>query len=240
MHKGYGGFPGSSAGKESPCNSGDPGSIPDLGRSPGKGIGCPPQYSWASLVAQMVKNPPTMWETWVWSLGWEDPLEEGRAARSSILAWRSPWTEEPGGPQAMRSQRAEWLTVRERIKAPSTARAGLPQCLGSKDSTCQRKRWKRLRFSPVSGRAPEGGQWQPAPGQRSLAGSSPWGHKSQTRLNRLSKADSPGCPGSQFPCWLLLKNWLSCPYCTHLHSAWAKFNQHLAFTSSSLCTSWWV
>ena len=56
------GFPGSSAGKESTSNAGDPGSIPGLGKSPGEGIGYPLQYSWASLVAQMVKNPPTMWE----------------------------------------------------------------------------------------------------------------------------------------------------------------------------------
>ena len=59
------GFPGSSAGKESACNAGDPGLIPGLGRSPGEGTGYPLQNSWASLVAQMVKNPPTMWETWV-------------------------------------------------------------------------------------------------------------------------------------------------------------------------------
>ena len=52
----------------------------------------PLQYSWASLVAQLVKNPPAMWETWVQSLGWEDPLEKGKATHSSILAWRIPWT----------------------------------------------------------------------------------------------------------------------------------------------------
>ena len=57
------------------------------------------------LVAQTVKNLPTMWETWVQSLGWKDPLEEGMAAHSSILAWRIPWTEEPGGLQSMGSQR---------------------------------------------------------------------------------------------------------------------------------------
>ena len=71
------GFPGNSAGKESACNSGDPGSIPGLGRSPGEGIGYPIQYSWASLVAQMVKNPPAMEETLVCFLGWGDPLEKG-------------------------------------------------------------------------------------------------------------------------------------------------------------------
>ena len=59
------GFLGSSAGKESACNAGGPSSIPGLGRSPGEGTGSPLQYSWASLVAQLVKNPPAMWETWV-------------------------------------------------------------------------------------------------------------------------------------------------------------------------------
>ena len=59
----------------------------------------------ASLVAQTVKNLPRMQETWVQSLGWEDPLEEGMATHSSILAWRIPWTEEPGGLQSMGLQR---------------------------------------------------------------------------------------------------------------------------------------
>ena len=77
------GFPDSSVGKESTCNAEDPGSIPVLGRSAGEGIGYPLQYSWASLVAQLVKNPPAMWETWVRSLGWK-------------ITWRrdglySPW-----------------------------------------------------------------------------------------------------------------------------------------------------
>ena len=58
-------FPGSSVGKESACNAGDSHSIPGLGRFPGKGIGYPLWYSWASLVAPMVMNPPTMQETWV-------------------------------------------------------------------------------------------------------------------------------------------------------------------------------
>ena len=82
------GFPGSSAGKESVCNAGDPGSIAGLGKCPGEGIDYPLQYSWASLVAQTVKNPPAMQDTWVRSLGWEDLLEEGMATHSSILAWR--------------------------------------------------------------------------------------------------------------------------------------------------------
>ena len=83
-------FPCGSAGKESACNAGDPGSIPGSGRSAGEGIGYPFQYSWASLVAQLVKNLPPMQETWVQSLDWEDPL--GKATHYSILAWRIPWT----------------------------------------------------------------------------------------------------------------------------------------------------
>ena len=76
------GFPGSSAGKESACNAGDPDLIPGSGRSPAEGIGYPLQYSWASLVAQLVKNLPAMQETWVWSLGWKIP-------------WRRDWLSTP-------------------------------------------------------------------------------------------------------------------------------------------------
>ena len=86
------GFPDSSVGKESACHAGDPGQIPGLGRAAGEGIGYPLQYSWASLVTQLVKNPPALWETRVLSLGWEDPLEKEQATHSSILAWRIPWT----------------------------------------------------------------------------------------------------------------------------------------------------
>ena len=64
--------------------------IPGLGRSPGEGMDYPLQYSGVSLVAQMVKNPPAMWEIWVRSLVWEDPLEEGMATHSSTLVWRIP------------------------------------------------------------------------------------------------------------------------------------------------------
>ena len=60
-------------------------------------LGIPTSIIWASLVAQLVKNPPAMQETWVQSLGWEDPLEEGMATHSGIFAGRIPWTEEPGG-----------------------------------------------------------------------------------------------------------------------------------------------
>ena len=99
MYTYYMGFPGSSAGKESPCNEGDPGSIPGSGRSAGEGIGYQLQYSWASLVAQMVKNLPAMQETCVQSLGWEDPLEDemaihprhGESHGQRSLAGYSPW-----------------------------------------------------------------------------------------------------------------------------------------------------
>ena len=78
--------------KESAYSAGDPSSIPGSGRSTREGIGSPLQYSWASPVAQLVKNPPAMRETLVRSLGWEDPPEKGKATHSSILAWRIPWT----------------------------------------------------------------------------------------------------------------------------------------------------
>ena len=79
-----------SAGKESACNAGDPSLIPGSGRSTGEGVGYPLQYSWVPLVAQLEKNLPAMQETRVPYLGWEDPLENGKATHSSILAWRIP------------------------------------------------------------------------------------------------------------------------------------------------------
>ena len=78
---------------KNPANGGDTGDmglIPGLGRSFGEGNGNPLQYSWASLVAQMVKNPPAMWETWIQSLGQEDPQEQGMATCFSILTWKKP------------------------------------------------------------------------------------------------------------------------------------------------------
>ena len=92
------GFPDSSVGKESACNAGDPSLICGSGRSTGERIGYLLQYSWASLVAQLVKNPPAMWETWVLSLCWEDPLEKGTATQPTPVFWPgefhglySPW-----------------------------------------------------------------------------------------------------------------------------------------------------
>ena len=94
------GFPCGSTGKEYACNAGDLGSIPGLG------------YPLTSLVAQMVKRLPTMQETRVWSLGWEDPLEKEMATHSSTPAWKIPWMEERGRLQSMGSQRVrhDWVT----------------------------------------------------------------------------------------------------------------------------------
>ena len=101
----YLGFPDSSAGKESACNAGDPSSIPGSGRSPGKGIGYPLQYSWASLVAQMVKNPPAVQETWVQSWIGKIPWRKTWQPTLVFLPGESPWTEKPGRLQSMGSQR---------------------------------------------------------------------------------------------------------------------------------------
>ena len=87
----YMGFPGGADVKNQPAcakDVRDTSSLPESRRSPREGIGYPFQYTWASLVAQMVKNLPAMRETWVRPLGWEDPLEEGMATLSSILDWR--------------------------------------------------------------------------------------------------------------------------------------------------------
>ena len=95
------GPPGSSAGKESTCNAGDPSLIPGSGKSPGEGTSYPLQYSWASLVAQTVKNPPAMQKTWVGKIPWRKAWQPTLV----FLPGESPWTEEPGGLQSMKSQR---------------------------------------------------------------------------------------------------------------------------------------
>ena len=101
------GFPGSSTGKDSTCNAGNPRSIPELERSPGEGIGYPLQYSWTSLVIQMGKNLPAVRETWVQS------LEE--TVHSSILAWRIPMDRGAwmcGSPWGCKeSDTPEWLSM---------------------------------------------------------------------------------------------------------------------------------
>ena len=96
----YWGFPGGSASKESTCNEGDSGSIPGSGRPAREGIGYTLQISSGFLVAQLVKNLPAMWETWVGSLGWDNPLEKGKAIHSRFLAWRIPWTVQTMGLQS--------------------------------------------------------------------------------------------------------------------------------------------
>ena len=115
------GFPGSSAGKESTSNAGNPSSTPGSGSTPGEGIGYPLQYSQASLVAPIVKNLPAVWKTWVLSLGWEEPLEEDMATHSSILAWRIPmdrgawWATVHGGPKESDATN-HWATGGSSIK----------------------------------------------------------------------------------------------------------------------------
>ena len=81
------GFPDSSVGKESTCNAGDSGLIPGWGKSAGGGIGYPLHHSWASLVAQMIKNPSAMWESWVWSLGWNTPVFSPREFHGQYSPW---------------------------------------------------------------------------------------------------------------------------------------------------------
>ena len=136
---------------------------------------------WASLVAQMVKNLPAMQETRVWSLGWEDILEKEMATHSSILAWRIPWTEEPGGLQSMGLQRVgyDWATnTHKGIR-------GLPWRFSSRVLQC-----KRHKFHLWVGKIPWRRKRLPTPvflpgkshGQKSLAGYSPWGSKGQTNL----------------------------------------------------------
>ena len=105
-------FPGSSADKESVCSAGNPGSIPGLGRSPGEGIDYPLQHSWASLVAQLVKNLPAMQETWVWSLGWE----ASAAAKSlqSCPTLCGPIDGSPPGspvPGILQARTLEWVAI---------------------------------------------------------------------------------------------------------------------------------
>ena len=103
--------PGRSAGKESSCNAGDPGSIPGLGTFPGEGIGYSLQHSWGSLMAQTVKNLPAMQKNWVQSLGWEDTLEEAWQPSPVFFPGESSWTEEPGGLQSMALQSQTQLGI---------------------------------------------------------------------------------------------------------------------------------
>ena len=139
------GISGSSAGKESICNTQDPGSIPQLGWSAGEGIGYPLQYSWASLVGQLAKNLPAMQETWVRSLGWEDPLEKGTTTHSSILAWRFLRTEEPGRLQSMglKKGRHNWVIF------TFTYNSSLQKCAKMSDKALPLPTWQFLPLPAV-------------------------------------------------------------------------------------------
>ena len=173
-------FPGSSAGKESACSAGDPDSIPGSGRSAGEGIGYPLQYSWASLVAQLIKNPPAVWESWVRSLGWEDPLVKGTATHSNILPWRMPWT----------TVAKSWTWLSDFEKNNCITKMSFPGGARVKEH----KRCRRYRFSLWGGQIPQRKEWLPTPvfspgeshGQRSLMGYSPWGRIEWTWLKGLS------------------------------------------------------
>ena len=116
-------FPYSPVGKESACNSGDPSSIPGSGRSAGERIGYPLQYCWASLMAQPVKNQPAMWETWVRSLGCEDPLEKGYPLQYSGLensmepqSRLEPWSHRVGRDWATFTSFPDWHTALGKFK----------------------------------------------------------------------------------------------------------------------------
>ena len=126
------GFPGSSAGKESACNAGDPSLIPGLGRSPREGIGYPLQYSWASLVVQDSQES-TCNVGDLWSLGREGPLEKGIQPTPVFLPGESPWTEEPHGLQSMEAAknwtRLKWLSTTQH---PQGEQSGWPSSLGDK------------------------------------------------------------------------------------------------------------
>ena len=122
------GFPGSSTGKESTCNVGEPSSIPRSGRSPGERIGYPLHPLQSSFgfpqPKELVKNSPAMQETWVRSMGWEDPLEEDMATRSSILPWRIPMDSSPPGSSVHRISQARTL---EWVSMPSSSRSSQPR-----------------------------------------------------------------------------------------------------------------
>ena len=98
---------------------------------------------WDYYIHTTVKNLPAIQETWIWSLGWEDPLEKGMATHSRILAWRVPWTEEPAGLQSMGWQRVEqdWMTKHTAHKAfiNNTAMLVRPECLAALKG--RRRRW---------------------------------------------------------------------------------------------------
>ena len=135
-----------------------------------------------SLVAQTVKCPPAMRETWLWSLGQEGPLEKETATHSSILAWKIPWTEKPGGLQSMGLQKVghDWETSLFLITEI--------QCLipGSVRTIPWKWKWQRIPvFLPGKSH-----------GQRSLADYSPWGQKESNTTEQLNVNNKAGPQGT--------------------------------------------
>ena len=181
------GFPGSSAGKEATCNAREPGSIPGSGRSAGEGRDYPLQYSWASLVAQLVKNLPAMWENSVQSLGWEDLLEKGQTGYPLRYSWASLVAQllmlkNPPAMQETWVQPLGWEDPLEKGKATHSSiltwRIPWTVMPGGKEPACQSRRCKRPGFDPRVGKIPWRRAWQPTPvflpgefhAQRSLVG----------------------------------------------------------------------
>ena len=113
---------------ESTSNAGDLGSIPGSGRSAGEGIGYPLRYSWVSLVAQLVKNPPAMWETWVQSLSWGDPLQKRKTNYSSSLVWRILWTTYSPQNSLGQNTGVGSLSLLQGIFLTQGSNPGLPHC----------------------------------------------------------------------------------------------------------------
>ena len=143
-----------SAGKESTCNVGDPGSNPGLRRSSGEGIGYPLQYSWASLVVQTVKNPTAMLDCRSGFNPWQGkiPLEEGMATHSSILSWRIPmdrgaWDHK--GVHGVTKSRTQLTDYAQHIYY-----LWLPSWRYGKEPACQCRRHERLGFNPWVGKIP--------------------------------------------------------------------------------------
>ena len=135
-----------------------------------------------------------MRETWVRSLGWEDPLEKEMATHSSSLAWRIPWTEEPGGLQSTRGKELD-TTERLHFLSLSLWNADFPGGTSGKEPSCQCKRRKRLGFSLWVGKMPWRSKRQPTPvflpgeshGQRSLVGYNPWGRRVRHDWSNLAR-----------------------------------------------------
>ena len=194
------GFLGSSASKESTFIEGDPRLTPGSGISPGEGIGYSHQYSWASLVAQMVKNLPAMQKTWFQSLGWEDPQEEGMPTHSSILFFfflflyfTLQYCIGFATHQYQYTMGVHEFPSWTLLPPPSPYHlSGSSQCTSPKHPVCCIEPRLAIRFLHdliyVSMPFSQYSCLQNPHGQRSLAGHSPWGHKESDTTEQLSTA----------------------------------------------------